>query len=302
MRKAFTLVEMLVVLTLIAILAALLVFTLPGFIDRSRAANGASAVQKWLNYNRQRAQYEQSPRGMRFYVEQDDPTDPLSPFWVRRAQAIEKPDDWTPSGQQQLVADPLNQTDPRHIKVTGVNFQNGAVAPNDYLEVNSTGQVHQIIAVGPSDPTQPNTWDKLTLAASGLPQPITEPITNARIMRQPRVAGDEAMQLPERVIIDMGVYKTHAAAFLSKNAPMPAVVTDSAGGKHFDVLFGPSGQVLNLSPFGAMVILWVRMDEPNTTEFDNNPTLIAVSMNSGSVSAYDPVPPGAGPNPLAKVK
>jgi prepilin-type N-terminal cleavage/methylation domain-containing protein len=310
MRKAFTLVEMLVVLTLIAILAALLVFTLPGFIDRSRAANGASAVQGWLNYARQRAQYEQEPRGVRFYVEQDDPNDPLSPWWSRKAQAIEQPDDWQGGP---LVADPLNATDAHYIKVTGADFSSGAVQEGDYLEVNNTGQVHWIqvktadpnseAGIQPSNPAQPNVLDKLAIGLPGLPNPITEPIKDYRIMRAPRVAGDEPMLLPEHVAIDMMVYANPAygTSYQSKNSFAPRLINNSADGKYkyFDVMFAPNGRFLDYP--GAMLILWVRMDDAKT-DFEGSPTLLVVSTNSGAVSAYDPVPPSVGPNPFAKVK
>lgn len=316
-RSAFTLVEMLVVLTLIAILAALLVFTLPGFIDRSRAAKGASALQGWLNYQRQRAQYEQAPRGLRFYVENLDPSDITSPLVVRTAQAIEQPDDWRAgifqNGQWQggeLTADPLNPNDPHYIKIRDTDLSNGAVQEGDYLEVNSTGQIHFILiksatseaGIQPSDPTKPLILDKLAIAQPGLPNAITEPITDYRIMRQPRVAGDEPMQLPERVVIDMMVYvnPAYGPAYQKKSSFAPRIITDAAGSKYFDVLFAPSGRVLGYP--GAMLILWVRMTEPNTTEFDNNPSLMVISTNSGAVAAYEPVPPGVGPDPFAKVK
>lgn len=308
MRKAFTLVEMLVVLGIIAALGAMLAFALPGFIDRSRAANGASAIQGWLNYQRQRAQYEQAPRGLRFYVELLDPTDPLSPPVVQRAQAIEQPDDWTggleadPPPVDRLSPVPL-LPDPNQeivkLKILGptdFGFRD-AIKVGDYFELNGTGQVHRIVGMSATpNPVNPAAIDRIHLETPGLPNAITNPCRNYRIMRQPVVAGDEPMNLPTRVYIDLAVYATHSAAFTAKNAPPPKVVTDVAGGKYFDVLFSPSGQVLDQR--GAMMILWVRMDEPNATEFDYNPTLLVVSTNSGAVAAYEPVK-GA---PLSKVK
>lgn len=297
MRKAFTLIEMLVVLLIIAVLAGLLAFAMPGFLDRSRAANGASALQGWLNYQRQRAQYEQAPRGLRFYVENLEPSDITSPLVVRSAQAIEQPDDWR---GVELLPESLANPEIVRIKIMGITdfgFRD-AVKLGDYFELNGTGQVHRIVGMSSTmNPLNPAALDRLHLEAPGLPNAITSPCRDYRIMRQPVVAGDEPMNLPDRVYIDMGVYATHATAFAAKNALPPQVVVDSSGDKYFDVVFSPSGRVLDQR--GAMTILWVRMIEPNTTEFENNPTLIVVYGNSGAAAAYNPV---VGSNPFAKVK
>src|SRR5262245_7743972 len=113
-RLAFTLVELLVVLAIIAMLGALLAFVLPGFTDRTRAANGAQALEQALKYARQRAKFEQAPRGIRLTFEPRDVTVPVPaaktilqlPVIVQY-QYIEKPEDFVGEGRP-LMVDPLD--------------------------------------------------------------------------------------------------------------------------------------------------------------------------------------------------
>ena len=54
-RAAFTLVELIVVVALILIMAAIAVMFVPNLGERQREADGAAALQGWLNIARTRA-------------------------------------------------------------------------------------------------------------------------------------------------------------------------------------------------------------------------------------------------------
>jgi prepilin-type N-terminal cleavage/methylation domain-containing protein len=298
-RKAFTLVELLVVLLIIAILGSLLAFTLPGFQQRSRAAKGGQAVQTWLVYARQRAMYERSPRGVRFYVEKGANGSMVS----RTIQYIEQPQDWhhgTP-----LI--PNATTDPLYVVVKqrpkqqpsdpeDTVLSEGQVEPGDYLEVHGTGQVYLIVGTSASNAAKPNVIDKISLLPPGLslsptiPAPLTTPTEQYRVMRACRISGDERASLPDEVAIDVDMFTKYAAQAAAIDAVPPKI---SNG--YFDVLFAPNGSVMN-SP-GSKTILWVRVEKD--TEFDHNPTLVVVTTNSGNVSAYDPA---TAASPFANVK
>jgi prepilin-type N-terminal cleavage/methylation domain-containing protein len=67
-RAGFTLVELVVVLTLIALLAALTLALVPRMQQQERAATGADQVQGWLLVAKQRARRDGRPVGIRLQV------------------------------------------------------------------------------------------------------------------------------------------------------------------------------------------------------------------------------------------
>ncbi len=76
-RRGFTLLELLVVLTLLAVLATLVVvYLIPAFQDNKNVVRGSDRVTTALVIAKQRALRDQAPRGVRFI---QDPTIPLPP-------------------------------------------------------------------------------------------------------------------------------------------------------------------------------------------------------------------------------
>lgn len=289
-RSAFTLTELLVVIVLIALLAGLLAFVMPGFRERSRAAKGGQAVQGWLNYARGRALYEQAPRGVRFMLSQNALTGGLA---VATCEYLEKPDDFR-SGQLQSFNGSASEF------VVSKDLS-AVVEPGDYLELIGVGQPRVIRQLKPSNPALPAVLDVVELL-SPMPNTINVATKDFRIQRGARVAGEEAIKLPDGIIVDVAMNFKYAVV-LHADQPaltdplLPRIVVDAANvPQYFDILFAPSGQVLSYG--GPKIVLWVRT-ERGPTEFDGNPTLVAVQVNTGSVIAVDPVP---GPNPYAKIK
>ncbi len=305
-RAAFTLTELLVVLALIALLGALLAFVMPSFRDRSRAAKGGQAVQGWVSYARQRAMYEQAPRGVRFMFAPATLAGGTT-LGVVECQYLEQPDDYIGGPLTMPNTSVLNE-----VKVNGANFSDGSVEPGDSLEILGNGLIHHINStplginggIQPSDPVNfPNVFDKLILD-SNLPNAINSPITNYRIIRKPRVTGDESMKLPNGIIIDLNLTFTGppgGTGYLNWGGFVPSTLQftnlplKTQG--YFDVMFAPSGTLLETG--GSKLILWVRTQD-GVNEFDGNPTLIVVYTGSGTVAAYDPNTKSANPYALVR--
>src|SRR5437899_4734829 len=64
-QRAFTLVEMLVVLGLMLVLAALAIAFIPRMNERAKTPRGASQLQMWLLIARQWAKRDNTPTGIR---------------------------------------------------------------------------------------------------------------------------------------------------------------------------------------------------------------------------------------------
>src|SRR5438552_11730667 len=97
-RSAFTLVELLVVITLIMILAGLAAAFLPTIGDSARQAQAASMLQQWILTAKQKALRDQVPCGLRLIPYTDPTTGVTNLNQVRECKYIEQPDDF-PSSQ-----------------------------------------------------------------------------------------------------------------------------------------------------------------------------------------------------------
>lgn len=304
-RAAFTLVELLVVLAILAMLAGLLAFVMPSFRERNRAAKGGQAVQSWLTYARQQAMYRQTPQGVRFMFAPVSITGGPT-LGVVECQYLEQPDDYIGGP---LTMSPANP----YVKVNGANFIDGSVEPGDNLEILGSGVIHHINStplglnggIQPSDPINfPNIYDKLVLDSNLPPNSLDRPVTNYRIIRKPRVSGDESMKMPNGVLVNLNLtFTSSPTGFLQYGGYVPSTMqfTDAPLNTqgYFDVMFGPSGAVLDTA--GSKLILWIHTQEA-ATPFDSNPTLIVVYTGSGAVAAYDPVPPATNMNPYALIR
>lgn len=68
-RQAFTLIELLIVITILTIILSMTIATVNFATESQRISGGASQVQSFLAGARDRAIYEKEPRGVRFFVD-----------------------------------------------------------------------------------------------------------------------------------------------------------------------------------------------------------------------------------------
>ncbi len=252
-RNGFTLIELLVVISLIAVVAALGIAFLPNVARDARAARGASLLQGWLQIARQRAVRDRAPRGIRLYIDSGNV--------ITTAEYIEQPDDLADSTLS------FTTTNRQTLNFPTANFTNGfpaqqnlwSVQPGDFIEVFGSGQVHSINGVAATTLTLDNP----------LPFDVGLATSSYRIIRQPRVSGEDKLELPTNVIIDLN----------SGTSIFPG--SGSAG--HLDILFSPRGDVIQPRS-NTNIILYVRDRDLAATE--GSPSLIVVYTGTGYVGSF----------------
>jgi prepilin-type N-terminal cleavage/methylation domain-containing protein len=208
------------------------------------------------------------------------------------------------------------------------------VQPGDLLEVNGGGLLH-MIAQPVSNPAAPVLAQPIrcTYDAAGNPtsflivntpfQTAISSTTNYRIIRAPRVVGDETLALPEGVVVDLNTNLNKDPFNVdAMNNPqsywnptfqnaVPLTPTGVAG--YVDVLFGPSGALLSPTTQTTMNF-WIRLPDQNQPAnvgnvYSGTPTIIAVHQGTGLVAAYavisgvypPPAQPSPNPNPYADI-
>ena len=314
-RSAFTLIELLVVLFLLAFISGLAILFLPGLDEQQRAPRGAIMLQQWCVIAKNNAMRDRMPWGIRLSVTtMQDPLNANATLTIaNQAQYIQAPGDFavTP-GVMAAPGDATGTTLPvRRIytsdatlmtisleptnNATASDFSGGfgsqaglwPVQIGDYLEVNG-GLPHRIVGF-PSGSTT-----SLTLAS---PLPAAIPYATAsfqfgtanyRVLRSPRVVGEDQLQLPADIIVDLG---TNAAT----GQPIPVDPVTST----IDILFSPSGAVITRGTMQDAIYLWVR--DSNLPVYQGDNTVVAIQVRSGAVFAY-PVnnAPGGDPYLFAK--
>jgi prepilin-type N-terminal cleavage/methylation domain-containing protein len=293
LRRGFTLTELLVVIAIILFLAALVVAMLPSIASQTSEAQGAANLQGWLNIARQKAVRNQSPYGLRLWVQN------AATMWVTECQYIEQPDDFT-GGTLYTQSDGATDVYISGVDVTGGFSAGGdptlySVQSGDYLEVLGTGLMHSIAqpTIAIPNPIQYNGGTNTSYIAINTPIPFQvvqtgATSTNYRILRAPRVIGEERLALPTDVIVDLSTNTTYGNPLPVTNLP--------TGGAYVDVLFSPSGSVITRGLSTSYMALWVRLPDTSNAPgaspanaFAGTPTIIAVWGQTGLVGAYPPV-------------
>ncbi len=307
-RAGFTLVEMMVVMTILLILATIAVLFVPRVLEQEKAVSGARMLVGWLEMAKAQALRDQAPRGVRLVL-----SDPNNPVAVSQVQFIQQPSDYIVQAPPAPQGSPPNLIPVRRMTIevppngtyflarletpqgysgpplpgfTG-GFQNTGdstnypVQPGDYLEICGGGSLYKIIQPMPPV-TNPNPNDVIILAkpASGVLPSVSYPTPDYRIIRAPRVTGDEPMTMPSDTAIDLGQ---------TAGTPYGPVI----GNLTVDILFSPSGAVIGNCAGNDKIILYVRdITQPSPT--DNEPQLVCIYTRTGGIAVH---PVDMTPNP-----
>lgn len=286
-RLAFTLIELLTVIALIAVLGALGVYFLPSFNNAAQSARGAGMLQNWLQIARTRAMRDGIPTGLRLTLS----TNPNTSF-----QYIAQPDDYA-VGQATLAAGATNVNFSATCDLRGSTNDNvvgddiAGAGRGDCIEFLGSGLVRRIqsvtgptslMLVGNANPPFSSVAVVPDSTATFPNSTIVRP--NYRIIRQPRVADDDTLVLPTNIIIDPA---------MSKQLPTGTIsVPTTTGAPPFDIVFAPNGSVITPG-ISDKVVFYVRDGTIQTSVRDGEPTLIVVYARSGLTASF-PVVPTAG--------
>lgn len=325
-HSGFTLVELLVVMFLMAMLATIAIAFFPNAASAQRESRAAQSLQSWLLISKQRALRDGAPRGLRLWVTQVTINGVQVNNVVTDCQYIEQPDDFhgglnTAVQSGAPVGAPAIYTVNNTLAFSpSVDFTNGnvpvtlpntsdpsakywSVQPGDYVELRGTGLMYKVQQVGvpvgnpaPSTTTNAN----FLVVSPNLAFPIATPTTNYRIMRSPRVMGDEVLKLPESTLIDLNTNLGTVVGLptLTSNNPNPLPPTNVAfdGNGFVDILFAPSGEVITRGVSTKNIHLWVRAPNQEAPHdvFRGQPSIISVFVRTGFVGSFEVDPVTAG--------
>jgi prepilin-type N-terminal cleavage/methylation domain-containing protein len=265
-RRGMTLVELLVVITIILILSAIAVMAIPSVQDRNMQ-NGANQLQGWLLIAKQRAKRDGLPTGLRIMF---DPTTKQATqcFYIQQPNDYDVPGT-TCTGVGNNTVTFANGLTPLGAPAV-VDLVGAGVQPGDYLEVYRGGGVYQITSVT-GNTVQIAVTGPSCLSATSNPNGIT---AEYRIRRQPiLLAGEPALTLPDGVVIDN-------TGSTSLNIPVRTVATDP-NSPYYEVLFSPQGGLVGRGSGGDhLCVLWLI----NTVEQNTPPLLVALQSHTGFIA------------------
>jgi prepilin-type N-terminal cleavage/methylation domain-containing protein len=283
-RSAYTLIELIVVMAVIAFVAALTVGIWAGFGSSTATTANAEKIQEMLLIAKQKAIRDRLATGVRLIPQ--NPANPYGP--VKELIYVQQPPPFTPPITQTANGYVFGKLDPgtnmTNLLFLNVNFTGGLgqqvdfpVQVGDYLEINGGGSLHQIRFI--TSATRLTIADPITVTTPGT--------TTWRIIRGPRpVQGEEPVELTGDIIIDLGTDPNNAAFQLSPNVPIRTVTAGTTTTVYREIMFAPSGSVVGQgTTSNDKIILWVR-DSGRKTIYEGEPMLIAVQVRTGLIGGY----------------
>ncbi len=276
-RGAFTLIELVVVIGIILVIAALAAAFAPRVSDSQNLTRAVDNLEQWLLTAKMRPKRDQLATGIRLVQMPGDAAGTYS-----QVQYIQQPDalsgGWVSASG--LNGGYIQSAGSGAVTFGNVDFSMGGtlpanqylVQPGDYLEVRGSG-VYFIGTVTANALQLASTtgYDaSLVVAPPGT--------TNYRILRQARILiGEAPVNLPNNFAVDTTLGGSLAAA----------------PNGNLEILFSPSGAVIGANAGSGKVMMIVHdMTITNDPNLDRA-GIIAVQTRTGFIGAYSvaPVPP-----------
>jgi prepilin-type N-terminal cleavage/methylation domain-containing protein len=319
-RKAFTLLELLVVVGIIVVLASLTAAFLPSLRQSNNAAKAAQMVQGQLSLAKMKAMRDHGVRGIRLIPNEFDPT------VCTEIAFVEQPPDLgfsttyysSPIGILSLkysIAFTINASSLVEANILGdssflhppptasvKSFATETVELGDYLQAIHNGNVYtaKIIGITAAKVTLDKPLSPL-MASTVLTPPTSAPVkvTDFKIIRKVRpLAGEETVQLPPNMTIDLKACNPLppnpilTAAFPAAQSSGAWYALNSNGiptatDFYYEVMFNSSGSLAASS--GRNVILYVRPLDGKPDEH----AVIAVHSSTGQIVVHPVGPTGS---------
>lgn len=278
-RRGFTLIEMLVAVSIIILVASLTALILPNLQEKQRVQTGASDLQNWLLTAKQWALRDAVPRGVRFQLDASS-----GGLLVRTMQYLEQPEDFT-GGYIQVNATVVT------LSTYAVDFagsppppqppaQPPAIPPiaqwpiqnGDLLLVNN--DINQLFRI---------TLNATTPTSLTIDRPATAAIpwtSDYKIIRQPRPrTGETLLELPQNIVLDLQTNNAWYGNYIPLQGTAPS--------QYFDILFAPSGEVIGWTGGTTRIQLWLRdasEDATGNQTFNGKQFIVTVNVRSGLIS------------------
>jgi prepilin-type N-terminal cleavage/methylation domain-containing protein len=302
-RAGFTLVELLVAMTIIVVLAAIAIAVVPSAIEQDRTTDAAATIRQHLMIAKARATRENNGRGIRFILDGGlaDPVRvsagaPKAPggFLSTEMQYIEaaptiipNPLGLTGATDAYVDFDPTTSTctlfnlPASHEAIVVMKNDLGARwFPRLYCPVlgpDAFGRTQRFeITDLTAHATTANAW---TVTLDRQPHSLLGAGTTQRVYRfaiEPRsrpLLGEPNIPLPKNVCVDLNAFVSFPGARAVNNLPID-----------FEIMFAPNGQVVDPVSAG-MIYLWVRdytkTNAATGAPLDMRPTL----PNAGNLTA-----------------
>jgi prepilin-type N-terminal cleavage/methylation domain-containing protein len=311
-RRAFTLVELLVVMTIIVIIASITAAVLPNVLRNGKVTQAANTIQGMLLAAKQRAARDRVPAGVRFILTTDTlnvPTGFASRLICTELAYVVQPDDLIITGDSLSFASVPSGPFVGDFQATSSvqdyagtmgstatqTAEEAAVQAGDYIEC-AGGLIGAIMGLGGTGSAQ-NILYTFSNPSNGFP------VTSYRIIRMPRrVPGEDSMKLPQDVTVLVADVPNLASTnfanytFYSLNIPSRVVpfngVTTPPATYYYEIVFSPSGSVVGAGTnSGGQICIFVR-DSSRDKITDGEPALVVVNPRTGAVSVQ-PVNPTA---------
>ena len=305
-REAFTLIELIVVISIILVIAALAAAFAPRVSDSQNLTRSVDQLEQWLLTAKMRAKRDQLATGLRFVQASGDPPgmfsefqyiqqpDPLSGGWVT---ASAQPGS-VPFGPLWLNGGICLPTSTRgQVQLFNVDCSMGQtltpnqylIQPGDYLEMRDGG-VYFIAAATATATNPPVTIVQLSGSVYDTSLSITSPTTNYRILRQARILiGESPLQLPNNYALDTTLIPP---TIIPGNTTVAWSNVQTAPNGSLEILFSPSGAVVGANSGLGKLLMTVH--DMTVIPIDvTRAGIVAVQTRTGFIGAYS-VAPGAG--------